>query len=145
WLAAQASEVVVSPSGEVGSIGVFAVHENMARALAQKGVDVSLISAGKYKTEGHPFGALDETARAAIQANVDAHYRAFINAVAAGRGVGAAVVQENFGEGRMLRAEPALGAGMVDRIESMPALLARLAAAPGAGGRRRSRFAFAFM
>jgi len=38
WIGTAADEVVVSPSAEVGSIGVFAVHEDMSAALEQQGV-----------------------------------------------------------------------------------------------------------
>ena len=49
----------------VGSIGVFAAHEDLSRALDAEGVTVSMISAGKYKVEGHPYGPLDPEAEAA--------------------------------------------------------------------------------
>jgi ClpP class serine protease len=57
WIATAADEVVVTPSGQVGSIGVFATHEDISKALDMEGIKVSLISAGKYKTEGTPFSA----------------------------------------------------------------------------------------
>src|SRR3990167_6451821 len=55
WLASAADELVVTPSGEVGSIGVFAMHEDWSKWLDQEGIKVSLISAGKFKTEGNPW------------------------------------------------------------------------------------------
>jgi len=36
WLACCATELVVTPSGQVGSIGVFAAHEDMSKALEQE-------------------------------------------------------------------------------------------------------------
>jgi ClpP class serine protease len=55
WLGSQASEFVVSPSGKVGSIGVFAAHTDVSEAEAKAGVKTTLISAGKFKTEMSPF------------------------------------------------------------------------------------------
>ena len=60
WIASQASEFVATPSGEVGSIGVFAMHQDISKALSQFGVQVTLISAGKYKVEGNPFEPLGD-------------------------------------------------------------------------------------
>jgi ClpP class serine protease len=51
WIAAAADELIVTRSGQVGSIGCFAVHQDISRWLKNKGVKMSLISAGEYKTE----------------------------------------------------------------------------------------------
>lgn len=134
WITSAASEIAVTPSGEVGSIGVFAMHVDESAALEQEGVKVSLISAGKFKTEGNPFEPLTEEARAAIQADVDAYYSMFVRDVARGRGVSVNDVREKFGEGRMVLAKDAKAAGMVDRVETLNETVARLSRA--IGGRR---------
>jgi signal peptide peptidase SppA len=54
WLAAAADEIVVTPSGLVGSIGVYQMHVDASEAVADEGLKVTYISAGKYKTEGNP-------------------------------------------------------------------------------------------
>jgi signal peptide peptidase SppA len=119
WLASQADELVVTPSGEVGSIGVWTAHQNMARAEEMKGVQTTLISAGKYKVEGHPFGPLGDEAAEALQSKVDAYYEMFVSDVALGREVSTDTVRSGFGEGRMLLATSALAEGMVDRIATL--------------------------
>jgi ClpP class serine protease len=48
----------VTPGGEVGSIGVWMAHEDWSKNIEELGVKVTLISAGKYKTEGNPYEAL---------------------------------------------------------------------------------------
>lgn len=116
WLAASASEIVVTPTGLVGSIGVYATHEDLSQLAARKGVRVSMISAGKYKTEGNPYEPLSEEGRAAMQELVDDAYRMFVDDVAAGRGVSADVVAQGFGEGRLVTASKAIGLGMADRV-----------------------------
>jgi capsid assembly protease len=128
WLASQASRLIVTPSGKVGSIGVWTAHIDASVAYEEKlGLKVTLVSAGKYKVEGHPFGPLDDDARAELQASVDHYYAMFLDAVAAGRGVKVADVRANFGEGRTVRAEDAKRAGMVDGIGTLDDLLATLA------------------
>ena len=92
WLAAQATRLLVMGSGQVGSIGVYGVHEDISKAAERIGVKTTLISAGKYKTEGNPFEPLSDPARADMQSKVDAHYRQFTDDVAFGRGVSPSAV-----------------------------------------------------
>lgn len=131
WLGTAADEVVVTPSGEVGSIGVFAAHVDLSRALDQAGVRVSLVSAGRYKTEGNEFEPLSDEARAAIQARVDDYYGLFTRAVARNRGVSVETVRNGFGEGRVVGAREAVRLGMADRVATLDETLQRL------GGRAR--------
>ena len=126
WLAAQASEISISPSGEVGSIGVWALHEDISRMLEMEGIKPTLISAGRFKTEGNSFEPLSDEARAQIQKEVDAYYQDFVKAVALGRGVTQKTVKQDFGEGRMIMADEAPKLGMVDRIETLDQMLTRL-------------------
>jgi capsid assembly protease len=116
WLAAQASRLLVMGSGQVGSIGVYGVHEDVSKAAERIGVKTTLVSAGKYKTEGNPWEPLSDPARADMQAKVDAHYRQFTDDVAFGRGVSPSAVVKGYGEGRMLLARDAVKAGMVDAL-----------------------------
>lgn len=126
WIATAADQVVVTPSGEVGSIGVFAVHEDISAAMEKEGVKVSLISAGKYKVEGNPWEPLSDEARAAIQATVVETYDTFVEAVARNRGVMPAVVRTSFGEGRMVSARQAVELGMADRIATLDEVIVSL-------------------
>ena len=125
WLASACEEVVCTPSGEVGSIGVYTVHEDISQMLEQEGVRETLISAGKYKTEGNPFEPLGEEARAAMQATVDDYYAMFIDSVARNRGTTTAAVRNGFGQGRTARAPAALGMKMIDRIGTLQDTLDR--------------------
>lgn len=126
WLASQADECSVSPSGQVGSIGVYAVHQDMSRYLDEMGITTTIVSAGPHKTEGNPFEPLTDEALADLQARVDASYAQFLADVAAGRRVTASQVEADYGGGRVLTAKNALAAGMVDRIETLSQTVARL-------------------
>ena len=127
WIASAADEIVVTTGGEVGSIGVFAAHEDVSRHLEAEGVGVTLISAGKYKTEGSPFEPLSDEARAAMQSRVNDYYSLFVRAVAKGRGVSVDDVRGGFGEGRVVGAQQAVKLGMADRVDTYDATVARLA------------------
>lgn len=126
WLATAADEVSVTPSGEVGSIGVFAAHDDVSARDAMMGIKRTYISAGKYKVDGNPFEPLSPSAREFMQERVDAYYDEFVAAVAAGRRVSEKTVREGFGEGRVVGARQALELGMVDRIESFDDAVARM-------------------
>lgn len=66
YLASQADEIVVSNSSGAGSVGVYVAHIDASEYEKNIGIKTTLISAGKYKTEGNPFEPLTEEARAAI-------------------------------------------------------------------------------
>ena len=132
WLASQADQIVVSPSAEVGSIGVYALHEDESKLLDDIGVKVTLIGAGKYKTEGNEFEPLSEEAQAAIQARVDDYYSMFVKAVARGRGVSESAVRGGFGEGRVVGAVDAVKLNMADRVATLGQTLQRFAGSGGA-------------
>jgi HK97 family phage prohead protease len=128
FIAACADELVVTPSGEVGSIGVYSGHEDMSEMLEKAGVKITLVSAGDFKTEGNPYEPLSDAARADMQSHVDGYYKMFVAAVAAGRKTTIADVLENFGQGRMLMAKDAVKVGMADRIGTLDEVLASLGA-----------------
>lgn len=136
WLASQADEIVSLPSGLAGSIGVFTVHQNLAAALEKEGVDVTVISAGKYKVEGNPFEPLSDEAKAVKQAQVDEAYGQFVKDVARGRGVTASAVRSGYGEGRVLTAKDAKAAGLIDRIGTMEDTIGRLVGRKASAGMR---------
>jgi len=125
WLAASASEITMTPSGDVGSIGVVGMHVDYSEALAAEGIRVTYIHAGKYKVEGNQTAPLDEDARAFMQQRVDEYYSAFVRGVAKGRGVSPETVRKDFGEGRVFGAEQALSVGMIDRIEPLAETIRR--------------------
>lgn len=126
WIGTAADEIVVTPSGEVGSIGVFAAHQDISAQLKKEGIKVSLIKAGKYKAEANPYEPLSEEARAAIQENVSDIYGSFVDAVARNRGVKSAAVRNGFGEGRVVSAKQAIELGMADRIGTLDDVINQL-------------------
>lgn len=136
WAMAGVDELVATPSATVGSIGIFTAHQDVSAAMEKVGVKTTLISAGKYKTEGNQYAPLDDEARADIQATVSSWYDTMVHSIAKGRGVGVDVVRDTYGEGRTFRAKRALERGMVDRIDSLDNTIRRVAR--GAVGRSRT-------
>jgi len=124
WLGAQGTKVYATPSSEVGSIGVWSAHGDFSKAYEDMGVKMTLVSAGEFKTEGNPWEPLSDAAKADMQASVDRYHDMFLAAVAAGRGATKATVRDTYGRGRLMGAEAAKAAGMIDGIATLPELLA---------------------
>ena len=51
---------MVTPSGDVGSHGVLAVHYDLSGANEQVGIKPTYIHYGKYKVEGNPDEPLSD-------------------------------------------------------------------------------------
>jgi len=128
FLGAQASEVVASPSGYVGSIGTILVHADESKFWDEKGVKFTTITAGKDKALGSELEPLEDEGRKYLQNIVDQAYDQFVKSVARGRGVAVSEVKgESYGQGRVLTAKEAKSAGLIDRIGTMEDTLYRLA------------------
>jgi capsid assembly protease len=115
WLASQASTITLTPSGEVGSVGVLDLHADITKALDNSGVKITAVTAGEHKVERAPFTPLSDDAKAHMQEGVNAWYGDFLTAIRRGRGI-RAHAGSTFGGGRMLRAPDALVSGMVDFV-----------------------------
>jgi capsid assembly protease len=126
WLASQTHEIVITSSGEAGAIGVYTMHVDESEQNRKDGLKYTLISAGKYKTEGNPFEPISEEALKAEQRNVDYFYGLFIDDVALGRDVEPDTVRDAYGQGRALNPDDAKQARLVDRIATFSDTVTRL-------------------
>ncbi|MHB8283914.1 MAG: S49 family peptidase, partial [Caulobacteraceae bacterium] len=143
WIASQASQIWMTPSGEVGSIGVRAMHADISKMLGDMGVNITEIAStdSPHKTEMSPFAPLSEDATNHIQARADAEHQNFIRAVAQGRKVSADRVRTDFGQGRTVGAQRAVELGMADRIGTLGDAINSLRTKSGTV-RRRTAMAF---
>ena len=139
WLASQASSIAVSPSAEVGSIGVLSAHIDQTKLEEAMGVKTTLVSnrQSPFKTEGYPQVPLTADAMNEMQRTVDAYAQEFIATVAKGRGIRAATVERDFGQGRMKMSEEAVAARMADRIATLDQVIGEINVARTSRARRR--------
>ncbi len=138
WIATAAEQLMVTPGGDVGSVGVYAVHIDESKALEEEGLQVTMISAGKYKTEFASFAPLGDDARAALQEQVDYTYTKFLAGLKRNRGLSMEEVRKNFGQGRVVNAEQAVAAKMADRVMPLDELLGRLTGGMAADNGKRA-------
>jgi len=121
WIAAAASEIVVSKTGMVGSIGAVLTIDTSR----SQGEAIEIVSSQSPKKRPD---VTTDAGRAQIQSLVDRLAQVFVEDVAAYRGVGADRVLSDFGQGDMRIGSDAVDAGMADRISTLEEVLARLAA-----------------
>lgn len=131
FIAANATEIVASPSAEVGSIGTYYVHRETTKAADQQGVKFTVFRAGENKNLANQHEALTDKATADLNARLTALNDQFLANVAEGRGVSVQTVVENFGNGRVMLAEKAKQAGLIDRIGTLQHVLDELRAKAG--------------
>jgi signal peptide peptidase SppA len=136
WLASAASEVVCTPSGQCGSVGVYMMLQDESEALAKEGIKISILKAGKFKAEGHPSQPLTDEARDFLQGQVDSVYGMFVKAVGQQRGVSQAAVRDGMGQGRSLLAQDAVKANLADRTGTLDDVLEKYGAKKRVSGSR---------
>lgn len=130
WLASQATKFFATPSGHVGSLGVYRVHQDQSQKDFNDGNKFTYVKAGRYKTEGNPHEPLSSEAIAFHQSEVDELYSQFLSVVANGRGLEIEDVERDFGQGRTYSAKRAAQVGMIDGIVEMDSLVKQLQSQP---------------
>jgi capsid assembly protease len=120
FLSSQANQIVLTPSGEVGSVGVRMMHVDVSGMLEGMGYKVTELYSGDFKTEWSPYKPLSDEAKADMMPRLEAVHTEFINAVQAGRGarVTEDIKSKRFGEGRMFSSDSAIAHGLVDKVQS---------------------------
>lgn len=134
-LATVADEIVASPTGLLGSIGVIDALVDVTAADASRGERWTFVTSGSRKADGQPHTPLTDEAVASRQAIVDAAAGQFFALVAERRGVSVDDVRAL--EAAVLTAQTAVASRLADSIEPYSSFLARVRAGeptPKAGG-----------
>lgn len=125
-IACTADRLYVTQTGEIGSIGVVAIHVDESVADAQAGRAWSFIHAGAAKVDGNPHQPLSDSARTTLQADVDALYGKFTTLVAERRRMSPDAVRAT--EAAVYRGDQAVVAGLADKVGTLRVALADLGA-----------------
>jgi capsid assembly protease len=120
YLIASCADIIYVPpvSGGVGSVGVYSAHVDYSGALDQAGIAVTLISAGKGKTDYSPYAPLSDAAKRRIQADVDRLYGEFVGRVCKRRSMSIDRLTKDLGAGMFNGSADALTSGLADRVGS---------------------------
>lgn len=110
------SELVVSQTSGVGSIGVIASHMDRSKQEESMGVKVTTVYAGAHKNDLSPHEPLTEQSMAFLQELVQESYQLFVSAVADYRGLSVEAVRAT--EAGLYRGQAGINAGLADRLQS---------------------------
>jgi signal peptide peptidase SppA len=119
---------IASDTTQVGAIGVVALHRDLSGREQQLGVRTTEVVAGKFKRIASEHRPLDAAGREALQAQVDHVYAAFVQDVAAHRGVPVQRVLDSMADGRTFLGQQAIRAGLADGMTTLEGAIAQLAA-----------------
>ena len=86
WIAAACDTFTAAPSADIGSIGVYCALFDTTRLYQQKGIDVTLVTNGKYKGQGFPGTPISAEYKAQVAADVARCESRFYAHVASRRG-----------------------------------------------------------
>lgn len=121
WLASSASEIVISDTSMLGSIGtVFTLEKRDTPQGVQRFEIVSSQSPKKRPD------ITTDAGRSQIQQWADDLSAVFVETVARNRGVAVEKVLSDFGQGDMLVGAKAIAAGLADRVGSFEGVIAEL-------------------
>lgn len=115
-LAAPTRQIVMPATGGTGSIGAMTMHIDHSARTERAGSKVTIVTSGKHKASGHPYGPLPDEVRAKMQARVDMHRDHFAEAVGQFRGARLSKAAALATEADTFSGEDALKAGLVDAV-----------------------------
>jgi ClpP class serine protease len=118
WLGSQAGTIIVSPSSQVGSVGVMDLLVSTHRALDAAGIDAELVTSAQNKGERSGIAPISGAARAHATEQVRRVHDEFVAAIRRGRGA-RIPASSDFGSGRLLHSGDALRAGLVDFVRTL--------------------------
>lgn len=118
WLGAQAKVVVATPSSEIGSLGVYALHLNFEEQLRKEGISARFIvsNVSPRKVDGNELEKPSLEFLAKAQKDVDVIADRFVSSVARARRVTPAMAAIKFGRGETMYSDAAKAAGLIDYV-----------------------------
>ncbi len=136
YVACAADSIIAHEGTLTGSIGVIASFLHTEELFHKIGLDVTVITAGKYKDVGSPHRLMTEEERAYLGGLLDDVYQQFLRAVSLGRDMPVEEVAE-IAEGRLYTGGQALRLGLVDRLGTYEQALQTAASMGGIEGEPR--------
>jgi len=117
-ISSSATRQVCTPSGSVGSVGVYWIHADLSERHAQMGVKYTIYQApeGGAKMDGAPYGPMSERASKEAQARVNKRWDEFVALVATNRGISEDDVRAT--QARVYRADEALALTLIDAVST---------------------------
>ncbi len=125
-IASACTDITLSESAGVGSVGVVMKHADFSQQLAADGIVVTTFFRGARKNDLAADAPLTEEAVAVVDQRMDTYYAKFVDVVAANRRLSVDAVRAT--EAGLLYGQAAIDAGLADTLESQQAAINRIAA-----------------
>ncbi|WP_027817075.1 S49 family peptidase [Paraburkholderia bannensis] len=125
-IAAAASNIIVSQTSGVGSIGVIAKHVDVSKRDEQQGVKVTSVFAGDHKNDLTPHEPLSDQSLQFLQGMVQNSYEQFVDAIANFRGLSTQAVKDT--QAGIYFGKQGIDAKLADSMETPQAAVNRIAA-----------------
>jgi signal peptide peptidase SppA len=124
WIASQATSISANEPGKIGSIGTYAVINDLSAMAAKEGIKVHVVRAGsEHKGAGVPGTEITASQLAEFQKMVDEVNGFFVRGVAKGRNMQLAHV-EALADGRIHIASQAKEHRLIDHVRTFEESLA---------------------
>ncbi|MCO6057314.1 S49 family peptidase [Pseudomonas sp. MOB-449] len=123
-LAAACSEIWLTRTGGVGSVGVVIGHKDVSEKNAKEGVKWTYVHSGALKVSGNPNEPLSDDARAFMQVESDRIYDLFTTSVATYRGMEVEAVRAT--EAGLFFGQTAIDVGLADHVGTFRELMTEL-------------------
>ncbi len=127
YIAANAHEIVATPTTITGSIGVWGVLPNVNRLANRWGINAEQVTTNKRAMMYSPFEPLSNATREEIKVGINQVYQTFLKRVAKGRNMSKEAVHE-IAQGRVWSGIEAKEIGLVDHLGGLETALDRAAA-----------------
>jgi signal peptide peptidase SppA len=125
-LACACDSITVTRTGDVGSVGVVAMHVDQSAYDQQQGLKFTYVYAGDRKVDGNPHEALSPRAHDAFQGDIDKIYQIFVKHVAEARKLSQTAVRGT--EAGTFMGEAAVKAELADQVGTLEDAIAGLRA-----------------
>jgi protease-4 len=113
YIAMAADSIVAHPTTQTGSIGIYGGKLNVRGLYEKLGLSIELFTRGENATLLSPYADWNEAQRQMYLDQLQAHYRMFLEYVAANRDFTTEAV-DSLARGRVWTGRAALGNGLVD-------------------------------
>lgn len=128
WVASATQSISANAPAKIGSIGTYAVIQDLSAMAAKEGVKVHVVRAGsEHKGAGVPGTEITPAQLAEFQRHVDRTNDFFVAGVAAGRKMTDAQVRQ-LADGRVHGADEAKQLGLIDHVRTFEESFAEAAA-----------------
>jgi len=118
YIASAADHIITTPSAFIGSIGAYIPQPQLKKFIEQFHASYLAVTAGSYKTAGHPLLDLTSAQQEMLQSLVDDTYAQFTQDVAEQRPQLTLETVKTWADGKIFTGRQALSLGLVDGIGS---------------------------